>query len=967
MNRSLLLLCTLLGLVFSTSLSAQQITILNKASQTNPVSICQCDTLGITVPPGSSTPKPVLRYNLGGNFSATTSFHYELASPSNAWSSADSLELFQLTTVPVSANPVDTFGVGEKRAFLVIPCNAPLGSATLRIRNSNGEISDTTHFLINRIPSKPVISSIVGGFPNPYTTTDDWGFCTGDSIVLKAQTQLGAQYQWLNNGQPMPGETNDSLVVKGSGNYAVRVDLGACARDSRDTLINSFLPPTDISFSAGAPANANVFAVDNPNPLLGLPQDSVELCENKTGFLNGPVPQASSGLTYTYEWFYDSVSTVNGQIDKYPYPGITSATFPLNSNTLKLGTNMIYVAVNDGFCVDTSAQPYYVIVDSVPDASIAQFPFPGVAGSPMVSSDYCMKDSIFLGTIPSLPDPDWKYQWQWYDPSNPGNPWKQVWPATSTDPGLDTFPNIQIDTSLSQAGQPYFQVPKAALRFFRVRIYTETTLKGITTCEFFSDSVGVRWFPEYDLTLAPNQPNINIIGQDSINFCETDTAFVQAPMTPAFIDTSFPQYRYSYQWLTDSVDPNTGGRIKIAIPGATNRSYGIDTTGNYFVVINDGICTDTSTVYKAFVDTVPETLLQERPFPGRSLTNLNLCLYDSALVSATDTVLGLRPWDYQWQQLNPVSMVWSNLSGEDGVSLTIDTSLMRVNEDTAYFRLATSYTNRFGLATCDFISDSIAVVFYEAPKVNYIPGDSVGICPGDSILFVAQGNFTSFSWQNGQVLGASRYINAPGLYPVRAVGVNGCETLDTVEVYPLTVNAAAGPDQTILSGETTRLTAGGGTSYHWYADKPLQFSDLFNQSILVSKILDEGQDADTITLYVEVTNQRGCTGIDSLRLIVRRNLPDNISSISKAYNIFTPNGDGLNDVWDIRSIVGTDECKLTIMNRWGSTVFEDESFDGLWTGVDNGGNELPDGTYYYVLDCEGEVSMTNAITIIRNQ
>ena len=139
--------------------------------------------------------------------------------------------------------------------------------------------------------------------------------------------------------------------------------------------------------------------------------------------------------------------------------------------------------------------------------------------------------------------------------------------------------------------------------------------------------------------------------------------------------------------------------------------------------------------------------------------------------------------------------MWSNLLNDTLVTLQIDTTLKRVNEDTAWFRLSTTYFNRFGLQTCDYFTDSIEVIFYESPDLAFFPGDSIGLCEGDSILLIAQGNFNSVSWDNGTVMGATRYVNTPGLYSARAVGINGCITRDTVEIYALTVNAAAGPDQ----------------------------------------------------------------------------------------------------------------------------------------------------------------------------
>ena len=70
---------------------------------------------------------------------------------------------------------------------------------------------------------------------------------------------------------------------------------------------------------------------------------------------------------------------------------------------------------------------------------------------------------------------------------------------------------------------------------------------------------------------------------------------------------------------------------------------------------------------------------------------------------------------------------------------------------------------------------------------------------------------------------------------------------------------------------------------------------------------------------------------------------------------FSPNGDGVNDQLVIRGLENYPNNKLTIFNRWGEIVFEGKpyknQFDGTSTrGVTLGGNKLPSGTYYYILD-----------------
>lgn len=65
-------------------------------------------------------------------------------------------------------------------------------------------------------------------------------------------------------------------------------------------------------------------------------------------------------------------------------------------------------------------------------------------------------------------------------------------------------------------------------------------------------------------------------------------------------------------------------------------------------------------------------------------------------------------------------------------------------------------------------------------------------------------------------------------------------------------------------------------------------------------------------------------------------------------NVFTPNGDGWNDVFDVRtSAVGN--YKLQIYNRWGNIVFENSSPLISWDGTTSAGVQAPAGTYFYVI------------------
>ncbi|MCP4120126.1 MAG: T9SS type B sorting domain-containing protein, partial [Bacteroidetes bacterium] len=72
------------------------------------------------------------------------------------------------------------------------------------------------------------------------------------------------------------------------------------------------------------------------------------------------------------------------------------------------------------------------------------------------------------------------------------------------------------------------------------------------------------------------------------------------------------------------------------------------------------------------------------------------------------------------------------------------------------------------------------------------------------------------------------------------------------------------------------------------------------------------------------------------------------------FNGFSPNGDGVNDAFTILGIEGFPENELLVFNRWGNEVYYQSGYsnanawDGTWDGKD-----LPDGTYFYILD-DGE-------------
>ena len=72
-----------------------------------------------------------------------------------------------------------------------------------------------------------------------------------------------------------------------------------------------------------------------------------------------------------------------------------------------------------------------------------------------------------------------------------------------------------------------------------------------------------------------------------------------------------------------------------------------------------------------------------------------------------------------------------------------------------------------------------------------------------------------------------------------------------------------------------------------------------------------------------------------------------------ANDIVTPNGDGVNDTWEIRQIQRFPGTNVRVYNRWGNEVFSSNNYGNDWAGTGPGGDTLPSGSYYYQIDQGG--------------
>lgn len=161
----------------------------------------------------------------------------------------------------------------------------------------------------------------------------------------------------------------------------------------------------------------------------------------------------------------------------------------------------------------------------------------------------------------------------------------------------------------------------------------------------------------------------------------------------------------------------------------------------------------------------------------------------------------------------------------------------------------------------------------------------------------------------------------------------------------------AGPDLIILEGESAIINAraqGNSLHYRWTP------SFYLTNDTLLTPVIKPTHD---ITYRLTVTGKAGCTAYDDMKVTVRK--------LPVVPNTFTPNNDGINDVWHIEYLDSYPGNTVEVYNRYGQLVFRSAGYHQPWDGKQNG-QPLPIGTYYYIIDPkEGRKKMTGSVTILR--
>lgn len=461
-----------------------------------------------------------------------------------------------------------------------------------------------------------------------------------------------------------------------------------------------------------------------------------------------------------------------------------------------------------------------------------------------------------------------------------------------------------------------------------------------------------------------------------------------------FTDLTTATYGAANRWVWNFGDPGSANNTS----NLKNPTHIYANTGSYnvsFIVETDKGCIDT--LYKT-IDILDK--------PALTVSNDTLiCIIDTLQLHAVGTGSFVWSPNYMISNVNsPDPFVSPDVTttytvtltdpfgcvGSDAVKVEVkpfvtlfaqpdtticktDPVLLRINSDALYYLWTetpagntlnnptiknptatplqtTTYHVAASIGKCVANAD-IKVTPIPYPAAN--AGPDVHICVGNSAQLNASGG-SIYSWTPSAFLTATNIPNPVSVKPtdnvryiVSVKDVLGCPKAvkDTMILFVDKIKANAGPrDTSVVLGQPLQLNASGSINYAWTPTTWLDNPNISNPISLPQ---------NNIEYVVRVSNDIGCFGYDTILVKVYR-----LSPSFYVPNAFSPNGDGLNDIFRPVAIGMKSIDVFRVYNRWGQMLYSGSGNGVGWDGKFGG---RPQEAATYVWYAEGVDYLNNTV------
>jgi gliding motility-associated-like protein len=528
---------------------------------------------------------------------------------------------------------------------------------------------------------------------------------------------------------------------------------------------------------------------------------------------------------------------------------------------------------------------------------------------------------------------------------------------------------------------------------------------------------------EYDALIAMDYVSVLEYGEVKNNLVDQLCAiFGEPPYDEGFCESGFPNFvtisgdsiiltgevatltatsfLNNYEWsngqVTQSISVSPQTNTKYWVSAITQDMENVSDT--IIVTVNDSYVLSHSPLSIAHVIGVSDSLwvtLKEGATSlwstGSTLNYINVdpevstiyhldVLLNNVIVNQLDFdvyIGNIVEFEYNVVCLGDTTTLINKSVGNDTISkvtwdLNGNTQFDDAEGDTVKYLFSESVDHLVGMRV--YYKTDLVDVVYNAVPVGDMPNvdfEYANTCTGSTTLYtdlstVNVGVLNDWLWYfgDGQTdanQNTSHQYSVPGNYTVKLVASSSIGCKDSIQKYvqinnepnltlKTSYDSIVGNNDTVYftEGETVTILVTNYTSY----DSVIWFDNGRSESVTIA---EEG------SYYVVVYDNTCSTQQNFYTSWGDDPVPPVGNDIM---NLFTPNGDGYNDIWQINDPNVISPAKVNVYNRSGKQVYSSSNYQNNWDGQYLG-NPLPQATYYYIIeDASGQI-LKGAITIIR--
>lgn len=355
---------------------------------------------------------------------------------------------------------------------------------------------------------------------------------------------------------------------------------------------------------------------------------------------------------------------------------------------------------------------------------------------------------------------------------------------------------------------------------------------------------------------------------------------------------------YKYRWYTNDV-----------LNGGTDAQYVVTATGKYRVEASTcaGSWVSSNTIQVDIVNLPTPVLTADKPA---------YCTGDNATL--TINVPADPTYTINWYK--------------DGALLATNTNQTTVITNiggTYKVEVVNNLANYDG-TTCTSASGEQTLSFSTPPTVSIQKIIKTTLCDGQTVSLLASHNSGTVKWSTGETTDQIN-VATSGTYTATITSAGGCQVSASTDVAFLANPVFTLADAAVCShlGPITLVGPAGYVDYTWNGVKG-------NQTYQVSQ---PGK------VSLTITDENGCQATQTVTVT---------DACTELFipNVFTPNGDGINDTWKIDGLSNNPPIEVRIFNRYGIKLFENTGYGTPWDGK-YGGKPVPRGVYYYLINVTG--------------